>query len=123
MFVLVPLFAALVMLVRRKSGLNYPQHLYFALHVQAFYFLLRSINAGVHLAIPLARVQDAVGLFTILGGVTYFVASFRSVYGTTIWGSLWRCVVVIAFYFPALVLTVIAITLPFWIDYFSAVVS
>jgi hypothetical protein len=32
MFVLVPLFAGLVALMVRRSGRNYPQHLYFALH-------------------------------------------------------------------------------------------
>src|SRR5262245_5917157 len=34
-FILVPFFASLVWLVTRRSGLNYPQHLYFALHLHA----------------------------------------------------------------------------------------
>ena len=48
MFVLVPLFAALVMLFRRRSGHTYPQHLYFALHVHAAWFLreCRSIRCS-----------------------------------------------------------------------------
>ena len=47
MFVLVPLFAALVMLRRRSSGHTYPQHLYFALHVHAAVVLRDSPSSSL----------------------------------------------------------------------------
>ena len=118
MFVLVPLFAALVMLVRPSSGLNYPQHLYFALHVQAFYFFMRSIESASRV-VGVPNLQGAVFLVTALVAIGYFVAAFRAVYGTTVWGSVWRCAVVIALYFVALVVTVFAITLPWLRDVFT----
>ena len=112
MFVLVPLFAALVMLVRRSSGLNYPQHLYFALHVQAFHFLLRAFDSAV-VALDAARsVQTATYLLTTVGSIAYFFAAFRNVYGTTLWGTLWRCGVVVAIYFVALIAAVASIAFP-----------
>lgn len=47
MFVLVPVFADLVALAARRSGRNYPQHLYFALHVHAAWFSAGAVEAEV----------------------------------------------------------------------------
>jgi hypothetical protein len=47
MFVLVPLFAALVMVFRRSSGRTYPQHLYFAMHVHAVWLFANAMNTLV----------------------------------------------------------------------------
>ena len=41
---LLPLFAAMIGLTVRRSGRNYPQQLYFALHVHAAWFLI--LTAG-----------------------------------------------------------------------------
>ena len=113
MFVLVPLFAALVMLVRRSGGHTYPQHLYFALHVHAAAFLASAVNS---LFEPLARfpyyVATTAGIVLSLYVVGYFFLAFRRVYETTIWGTLWRTVSVGLLYSVALLVAVAAIVAP-----------
>lgn len=113
MFVLVPLFAALVMLVRRGGGHTYPQHLYFALHVHAAAFFASAVNS---LFAPLARfpyyLATAAGVVLSLYVGGYFFVAFRRVYGTTIPGTLWRTATVALLYSVALMVTVIAIVAP-----------
>jgi hypothetical protein len=93
LFVLVPLAALLVMLVTPRSGRNYPQHLYFAMHVQAAVFVLLALGS----LLPRAPVrapggqgftvtwtlawQDAFGFVLNVALVAYVVTSFRRVYG------------------------------------------
>jgi Predicted membrane-associated, metal-dependent hydrolase len=80
MFVLVPLFAALVALVFRSRHQRYPQHLAFALHVHAFLFLALA-------AMLLRRLTTAIPLIVLvqlvmLGAIAvYFVKAIRVVYG------------------------------------------
>ena len=52
MFALVPFFALLVKGVIRKSGRNYPQHLYFALHLHAAGFAFLSVFTLARYARP-----------------------------------------------------------------------
>jgi hypothetical protein len=80
MFVLVPVFAAAVMLVRRKSGLNYPQHLYFALHVHAMWFLVDALNALLHVGGEIAYFSTFANVATLLWSVAYVPLAFRRAY-------------------------------------------
>ena len=83
MFVLVPVFAGLIGLVARRSGRNYPQHLYFALHVHAAWFFAGAVVAGARiLAIPYvsSALAGAAGVYAIL----YFVLAFRYAYHATV---------------------------------------
>jgi hypothetical protein len=112
MFVLVPLFAALVMLFRRGGGHTYPQHLYFALHVHAAVFLASAVNTLLE---PLARfpyVATTAGIVLSLYVAAYFFLAFRRVYETTILSTLWRTVAVGLLYSVALMVTVAAIVAP-----------
>jgi len=111
LFVLVPLFAALVMLVRRRGGHTYPQHLYFALHLHATYFFLAAAGVLAGL-VTLPYVEPVTGAFILLYLVAYFFVAFRRVYDTTIWGTLWRVVIVALLYIAALAFTVVAIAAP-----------
>jgi hypothetical protein len=80
MFVLVPLFAALVALVFRSRRQRYPQHLTFALHVHAFLFLALTVM----LVRRLTTVVPVVALvqLIVLGAIAvYFVKAIRAVYG------------------------------------------
>ena len=64
MFLLVPFYAWLIQLTARRSGRNYPQHLYFALHVHAAWFALGALAAAVSLvtaSLRLARRVHAPG--------------------------------------------------------------
>jgi hypothetical protein len=109
-FILVPFFAALVGLVNWRSGLNYPQHLYFALHVHSAAFAISAISQ-VAWVIPNASIGDlvrAVGVFSMFG---YAGAAMKRVYGTTIVGTIWRTMVIVLIYGMAIGVTAVAIGL------------
>jgi hypothetical protein len=112
MFVLVPLFAAFVMLVRRRDGHTYPQHLYFALHVHAVGFFAIALNALLEPLLRIPTGESAAGIILGLYALVYFFVAFRRVYETTIWGTLWRTVTVGVLYSVAYMLAVIAIVAP-----------
>jgi hypothetical protein len=111
LFVLVPLCAALVMLVRRRGGHTYPQHLYFALHLHATYFFVSAAGVLAGL-VTLPYVEPAASGAISLYLVAYVFLAFRRVYDTTMWGTLWRMVTVVLLYSAALILTVFAIAAP-----------
>jgi hypothetical protein len=111
MFVLVPLFAVLVMLFRRKGGHTYPQHLYFALHVHAAWFFANSIDALAK-AIPLPYIAPVTGTVVAVYMVGYFPVAFWRVYETTIWGALWRTATIGLLYFAVLMFTLLSIAAP-----------
>ena len=111
MFVLVPLFAALVMLFRRRGGHTYPQHLYFALHVHAAWFFAVAAKELVEAA-PLWYVAVPGGTLAWLYIVGYFPVAFARVYATTIWGTLWRTAIIGLLYIVLLFAAVVAIAAP-----------
>jgi hypothetical protein len=111
MFVLVPLFAALVMLFRRHGGYTYPQHLYFALHLHAVWFFVNAAEALFGLVtLPFVPVAANVGL--TLYFLAYYFLAFRRVYETTILGTLWRTAAIGVLYMVLLIATVAAIAAP-----------
>ncbi|MDQ6635246.1 MAG: DUF3667 domain-containing protein [Gemmatimonadota bacterium] len=80
MFVLVPLFAALVGVVMYSRHRRYPQHLAFALHLHAFLFLALTVMLVRRLTsvTELAAVVQIAGLLAI---AIYFAIALRRVYG------------------------------------------
>jgi hypothetical protein len=82
MFLLVPLCAGLVHLVTRKTGKNYPQHLYFTLHVHAAYFAVL-VATTILGAIPADVVRGVVSAVPLLFAVAYALVAFRTAYGGT----------------------------------------
>ena len=82
MFVLVPVFAVLTAAATRSSRRNYPQHLYFALHVHAGVFAFATLWMLLRLALPAAleRVVDVILIGVV---VWYVVTAFRTAYGLT----------------------------------------
>ena len=111
MFVLMPIFAALVMLVRRRSGLNYPQHLYFAMHVHAVGFGTGALIVLANLVV-IPYVSQAVKLAGVSFVLGHFALAFRATYGTSIWGTIWRAAIVAAAYWLITILALLAIWLP-----------
>ena len=113
MFVLVPLFAALVMRRRRHSGHTYPQHLYFALHVHAAWFFALAVSSLLQAAlVRLPYAAPATDIGAELYMIGYLFVAFRRVYETTIWGTLWRTVIIGSLYLLALLITLAAIAAP-----------
>jgi hypothetical protein len=112
MFVLVPLFAALVMLFRRGSGRTYPQHLYFALHVHAAWFVANAVDSLFEAVPWLNFGAPAADVVTDLYILVYFFVAFWRTYETTLWGTLWRTISIGLVYGLALIITVVSIAAP-----------
>lgn len=102
MFVLLPVFAGGLALVYRGRRLRYTEHLVFALHVHAFWFVMLGINL-----LPLGGVEGiawlAVPVYTLL--------AMRRVYGGRWWPRLLRAGAVALLYGAALVFTMIFVGL------------
>jgi len=111
MFVLMPAYAALVMLLRRKSGRTYPQHLYFAMHVHSVAFFAATVGvvAGV-VAIPYLSAGVKVG--ALLFVLIHVVLAFRRAYETSWFAAVWRSVVVNVLYAIVLVAALMGLWLP-----------
>ncbi len=111
MFVLMPVFAGLVMLSRRKSGRTYPEHLYFAMHVHAVAFCAATLVVLANIVVVpyLSTGAKVIGLLFV---ATHFLRAFRYTYDTTGFGALWRTTVISLLYSILLVGVLIAIWLP-----------
>ena len=111
MFVLVPLFAVLIAAAARRSGRNYPQHLYFSLHVHAAWFFAGAVSAAARMAPWPAFTRTVSGLASIYG-VVYFVLAFRRAYDARLFRAVVRTAAVAGTYAIAVILTLIAIVFP-----------
>jgi hypothetical protein len=82
MFLLVPISGLLAALVTRGTGRNYPQHLYFALHVHATVFAIASVVMLVRYGSSevMDTIADAMLLVLVPSCV---VVAFRTAYGGT----------------------------------------
>jgi hypothetical protein len=100
MFVLVPVFALLTAVVTRSTGRNYPQHLYFAFHVQAALF---AIGAGwMLLRFGRSETMDVIAAVAVIGtSAWYLVAALRTAYGGTWRRAVGRATVLGVTYFVA----------------------
>jgi len=82
MFVLVPLFALLVSVVTRSTRRNYPQHLYFALHLHAGLFAFGAL--WMLLRFGHSEVMDVIAdVITAAVAVWYVLVAFRTAYEGT----------------------------------------
>jgi hypothetical protein len=109
MFLLVPLFAAMIGLTVRRSGRNYPQQLYFALHVHAAWFLI--LAAGT-LAQFIPQRWSRLSFVLPVWMLVYLFLALRRAYGLRIGGALWRTAIVAVAYSLVLLATMVAIVLP-----------
>jgi hypothetical protein len=119
MFVLVPVFAGLVALAARRSGRNYPQHLYVALHVHAAWFFAGSAVSAARIA-NLPPLTSAVSGLAGLYGVVYFVLAFRRAYDASLAGSIWRVAAVGMTYTFVVLVTLVAMIFPVLLRKLSA---
>jgi len=80
MFVLVPVCALLIAIVTKRTNRNYPQHLWFALHVHGAYFTILAITVLLDLlrADTLSSIVSTLRTLFIIG---YVVVAFRTAYG------------------------------------------
>ena len=80
MFLLVPVSALLVQIVTRRTGRNYPQHLYFTLHVHAAYFGLLAVTALIGL-LNVKTLSNALSLIGPILLIAYTLVAFHTAYG------------------------------------------
>jgi len=103
MFLVVPLFAALVMLVYRKPRRTYIEHLVFAVHVQSAWYLFLTVDAAGRLlgggngggdGVPTSGVAVfSGGLLSVLAGLAvwaYLWLAARRFFDYGRWGTTWR---------------------------------
>jgi hypothetical protein len=102
MFVLVPLFAALLKLLYLNRGLRYTEHLVFALHVHTFWFLALALMLP-DLAWLSAAAWTAIPVYTIW--------AMRTVYRGRWWPRLLRSALLALLYFVALVFALVIVGL------------
>jgi hypothetical protein len=95
LFALLPAFAAIVGLVYR--GRKYPEHLYFAIHLHAFFFLALAV-------IELLKFTESAGLVAavaipiLVAAPVYTTLAFRRVYGGSLVATLAKEVVIAVLY-------------------------
>lgn len=111
LFVLVPLFAGFVALAVRRSRRNYPQHLYFALHVHAAWFFAGAVAVAARAA-NVPYVTRAVVDAMVVYGVVYLVLAFRRAYDLRLSSAVLRAGLLVGLYAFVVALTLVAITIP-----------
>jgi Protein of unknown function (DUF3667) len=100
MLVLLPAFAGVLTLLYRYRGMGYTEHLVFALHLHAFWFLVVALmmTAPAWLLLPAVLVIPG-----------YAGLAFRRVYGGRAWGLVWRGALLTVVHL-LLVATIVALT-------------
>ena len=91
-FFCLPFLAAALLLAYAKSGRVYVEHLIFALHVQAFYFLAKLASDIVQALIRLVSVPlaDLAQVLFFLFGAWLVYRAFRTVYGEGRWRTIFK---------------------------------
>lgn len=94
-FTLVPIFALILGIFYRHR--NYPEHLYFAIHLHAFFFIARGTGnlALYSRSVPLTAVVQVVMVIWILA---YSYLSLRKVYGGSVISNVAKGIAIGAIY-------------------------
>jgi hypothetical protein len=98
MFVLVPLFAALVMLAFRRLRRRFPQHLAFALHVHAYLFLVLTLMLARRFMPTMVSAVVVLELACFAAILVYLVRAMRTVYGVSTSGAIARSALIASTY-------------------------
>lgn len=100
MFCLMPVFAFYLKVLYLGSGRRYGEHLLFALHANAFAFLV----VGLITAIPVANAQLLLSIWLTL----YLPLAMQRVYGGRKWLTLLRWLVLGALHIASMVVAILA---------------
>ena len=101
-FVLLPVFAGIMMLAYRGRGMTYGEHFVFSLHLHAFWFLALMV---------IQLVPDSVGSVLQLGVPVYGVWAMREAYGGRWLPTLLRALLVSVVYGILLTIALMALSL------------
>lgn len=97
LFVLMPVFGAMLALAYRRRRRAYASHLIVALHLHAFMFAGLALSTLMAMALP-AAARQAVGWIVLLWMAAYVPLALRRVYGGRLAGAIGRTVVLGAAY-------------------------
>jgi len=100
--VLLPTFALWLKLAYRNRRLRYTEHLVFALHVHAFWFV------ALLFTLPGLDLLTALALLTV---PVYTLMAMKRVYGGRAWPRLWRAGLVSLLYGTTLALALAGVAL------------
>jgi hypothetical protein len=109
LFALVPIYAAILGVFYRRR--KYPEHLYFSLHLHAFFFVALTIAATAKLTHS-AALAGIVTAIVVCWDAVYFVKAARRVYGGSIAGTLAKSVGIMMLYWVAVVVALLGTV--FW---------
>ena len=98
MFCLMPLFALYLKLLYLGTGRRYGEHVLFALHTNAFAFVM----FGAFLAMPESFLKFALFCWLLI----YLPWAMKRVYGKSRWGTAWRWLLLVGLHALSLVLAV-----------------
>ena len=85
LFALIPLYAGILAVFYRRR--NYPEHLFFAIHLHAFVFIALTL-AEVGKFTYRSQVASLMSLAAVIWIVAYAVIALRKVYGGSIQGTI-----------------------------------
>lgn len=88
MFILLPLFALILMLVYRNSNKFYVEHLIYSIHVHSFIFLFCSALMLISWLAP--SLSDWISLFGLAVIVWYIYRSMRNIYKSSRWRTIYK---------------------------------
>lgn len=109
MFVLVPVFAALIGFAYRSRRRHFPQHLAFALHVHAALFVSLALTlVGRFITMPVVNI--VYQLVVQVAFSVYLVRATRAVYGGTTGETVARLTLASALYFVAFIIAVAVVS-------------
>ena len=103
-FVLLPAFAALLMLAYRSRRIRYGSHFVFSLHMHSFGFLAL-------LVLWKLPNKDAIDLVGLLLLALYWLCSLHRVYGGRWWATLARTAMLLVLYLPILLATIVGLSI------------
>jgi hypothetical protein len=98
LFVLLPIFAAIVAIFYRRR--KYPEHLYFAIHLHAFVFLALA-GVGILKFTRVAAVVGIGGTIALAWIAIYATLAFRRTYGGGVGGTIAKEIGIGAIYLAA----------------------
>jgi hypothetical protein len=111
LFVLLPLFAAIVALLYR--GRKYPEHLYFAIHLHAFIFFALAVTELMKFT-GVAALVITVAAVTLPWIPVHAILALRRVYGDSLGRTLFKGVAIAAIYFVTAAIAFVVTV--FWVS-------
>lgn len=95
LFLLLPVFAAIVSLFYRRR--KYPEHLYFAIHLNAFVFVALALSQAAKFTYS-TKIAFIVGSTALIWIPVYATLAFRRTYGGSVVGTLAKEIAIGAIY-------------------------